>query len=375
MKVLQAESQRERYRFRAATVEVATEDAQAGRWLSEFVAPWLAPGSPDAAVASVRTRFCAESVARLEARRRHIEGIVVECFHLDNGLVSHPGWIEPDGATVAYDVTFRCYYRLCGDACEIVALPGQRRARMGLLRAVREAAVAHASGEDWLDLHAAAFVVRGRTVLVVGAKLAGKTTLLAHALASGEAGLLTNDRVIVVGGAQAHGIPTVISLREPTLRTFPALADGLPAHAALLAREELPVRRPSEEPPSFPFRLSPAQFADRLGARPVASAPVGAIVFPEITRETRGLVLAPVASADGARRLRESLYARCSGPRQQTWFERQAGVSPSLVAQTARSDELAARVPCHRCLLGPDAYREPAHAWLASLPLAEAGPA
>jgi hypothetical protein len=375
MKAWQTESRRERYRFRAATVEVVAEDARAGRWFSEFVAPWFAPGSPDAAVASVRMRFCAESVARLEARRREVDGLAIECFNLDDGLVSCPGWTQPDGAMVAYDATFRCYYRLSGDACEITALPGQRQARMGLLRVVREAVIARSPVEDRLDLHAAAFVLRGRAVLVAGAKLAGKTTLLAHALASGEASLLANDRVMIAEGAQAHGIPTVISLREPTLRTFPALADGLPADAALLAREELPVRRSSAVTPGFPFRLSPAQFADRLGARLAACAPVAAVVFPEITQETRGLVLAPLAPEEGARRLRESLYARRSGPRQPTWFERQAGASPSAEAQAARSDELAARVPCHRCILGPDAYRDPARAWLASLPLAEKGPA
>jgi hypothetical protein len=138
-----------------------------------------------------------------------------------------------------------------GSDVEVVARPGDLRVRIALLRIVREIATAHAhSRRRTLGLHAAAFAARGRACLVVGPKRSGKTTLLVHALSSGNAVLLANDRVLVDATEEtglALGVPAVISLRQGTLGRFPGLRGSAssPRKPVLLHSAELASARHS----------------------------------------------------------------------------------------------------------------------------------
>jgi hypothetical protein len=357
------------YRFGTATVEVASEDEVVGRWLAEFVTPWFSVGAPGDAGPLVRMISSAERFAALAARQSNSAVEEVACFGLDSELVSYPGWIDADGTTVVSDTKFGGFYRMHDQHIEVVARPGDRNTRIGLMRVVREIATLRVLRDPILDLHAAAFVWRGRAVLVAGNKNTGKTSLLAHALASGQAGLLANDRVMVRGASQAYGVPTVVSVREGTLRSFPAIAAGLPTRATLLTTEELASNGTCHVQTGQRMMLSPAQFARQLGAKVEASAPIGVVVFPEVSSDVESWSLLPITRADGARRLCESLYGRRSGPRASTWFQRLAGAPLAAEVQVALADHLAAKVPLVRCLLGPDAYRDSAEAWLGALPL------
>jgi len=234
------------------------------------------------------------------------------------------------------------------------------------MRLVRELAAARVlANQAMIDLHAAAFVTRGRAVLLVGAKQAGKTTLLVHALSSGEASLLANDRTFVdVRRGQALGMPTVVVVREGTVQTFPALARGLPPQAAYLHTGEMTASAAS---PTQRLVLTPAQLAGQMGASIVPQAPIGAIVFPQISASVRGWSLEPMAAADAAVALRENLYGARSGPRTSTVIQDMLS-SPSG-SKDLPMDSLVANVPMLSCRLGPDAYAENASAWLRALPL------
>jgi hypothetical protein len=357
------------YRLGSATVQVATDEEAAGRWLAEFVTPWFAAGLPGDEGPRVHLVSSDERFATLAARQARTAVVEVPCFGLDSVLASHPGWMEEDGTTVAVDVKFGCFYGMRARQVEVVARSGDRNARIGLLRAVREILALRMRTSPVLDLHAAAFVWRGRAVLVAGGKNAGKTTLLAHALSSGEVELLANDRVLVTADGQARGVPTVVSVREGTVRSFPAVAAGLPGNAALLTADELASTPEQAERADGRMMLTPGQFAGQLGARLVASAPVGAVVFPEVSPDHAGCSLLPITQADAAARLREAKYGRRAGPGGSTWFHSLAGTPWPAEAQEALADRLAANIPGVRCLLGPDAYRDGAGAWLSALPL------
>jgi hypothetical protein len=361
------------YRFGGAELTVETDDGESARWLREFLTPWFTMTAASAAGLRVQMVSSAERFAELQARQVATGTRPVACFCLDSALVSYPGWSEPDGTRVVADGEYGCYYRVMGSRVEVVVRPQDRVARIGLLRVVRELATLGAlAAPDMLDLHAAAFVFQGRAVLLVGGKRAGKTTLLSHVLASGQAALLANDRLLVgCGSSLALGVPTVVPIREETEQRFAVLARGLPRRATLFHTGELQTPEAASLGAGARLVLSPAQFAHQLGATTAGAAPLGAIVFPEISAEESVWSLHPVGRDDGAARLCQGLYAGRSGPREATLFHSLVGEANSAEAQTTLARRLATETPLVRCRLGPDAYRGHARAWLRALPLAK----
>jgi hypothetical protein len=244
------------------------------------------------------------------------------------------------------------------------------------MRVVRERLTSvRASIEPCLDLHAAAFDTGGRAVIVAGPRRAGKTSVLCHALASGHAGLIANDRVFIrpVGDETmtAEGVPTLVSIRPATLSSWPILR---------LAPDERPALRHANEDDTTPipangrdFSLSPRQFAARLGAPCIARAPISAVVFPDIVNDESTWVLDTLPETDARARLAACVY----GSGHQAVRTIVAGAGRAARA-TARADDpapdlvahLAAAVRVFRLRLGRRAYDDPARAWLSALEIA-----
>jgi len=354
-----------------ALVEVDAGDAATARWLREFVTPWFAPATVERVNARVRLVADAARFAALDARQMAGDTRPVPCFSLASALVSYPGWNEPDGATVVADGEYGCFYRVLGKEVEVVVQPGERVARIGLLRVVREVVTLRAlAAPGMLDLHSAAFSTRGCAVLLLGGRRAGKSSLLAHVLASGQAALLANDRLLVdCSSLRATGVPTIVPVREDTERRFPVLARGLPRRAALLHAGEITSPELAALCSGARLVLSPAQFARQLGAPTAGSAKTCVIVFPESTPDESVWSLAPVTREEGNARLVAGLYASRTGPREPTIFQTAAGETPIAGAQAALALQLASAVPLVVCRLGPDAFRGHARAWLRALPL------
>ena len=365
------------YRFGDAVIAVEVGDPDGARWLCELLTPWFAlvasvAGGPRVRVTPSAGRFAELAATQLQAATRPLP-----CFTLDSALVSYPAWTETDGTTVVADGEYGCYYRVLGDQVEIVMRPRDRLARMGLLRVVREMAMARAlASAGVLDLHAAGFVVRDLAVLLVGGKRTGKTSLLGHVLASEHAPLLANDRVLVDGASlRATGVPSVVAPDEGTLRRLPALGRGLPRRAALLHAGELASAEAVASASGPRLVISPAQFARQLGATTQASARLGVIVFSEIAPDEAMWSLHPLGRDEGAQRLLTGVYAGPARPRAPTLFQGAAAPASQATAQAELARRLAGAVPLVHCRLGPDAYRGHARAWLRALPLPKDGSA
>lgn len=369
--------ERNAYRFGTARVTVDIEDEDAARWLAEFLIPWFSADTAADGGVVLRMTLSKELVNELAVRQANASVQPVPCFRLDRGLACFPAWIESDGTTVAADTTYRCFYRVRPHAVDVIAAPGDYLARVGLMRAVREVLILSAASRPAaLDLHAAALVHRGSAVLLAGARKQGKTTLLAHALASGEAALMANDRVIVdTASSQAEGVPTVVAVREGTERLFPALGRGLPRRATLLHAAEISTPGARAAASGSRLVLSPTQFAGQLGADVEPRARLGAIVFPEIREGEPSWSLQRLAMEEGRHRLSEAMYARDVDPRERSLFHGALGVPAEMPATSScgleRQDllmRLAAAVPMLHLRVGPDVYLDNASAWLRALP-------
>jgi hypothetical protein len=356
------------YAFGAARVDVQTDSADAGRWLDEFLTPWVTATPPGSTDIVIRFDSSPGACAALQRQRASATPRPLPCFALDRHVVTLPGWRDDD-AIIAADDEIGCGYRLTRRRIDVIAPRVSPRARIGLMRVVRERLTStRASVEACLDLHAAAFAIKGRAVIVAGARRAGKTSVLCHALASG-AGLIANDRVFVcVGDADmmtAEGVPTLVSIRPGTLSTFPTLR---------LAADERPALRHSAEdfgadgPASGrDFSLSPRQLAARLGATCVARAPVSVVVFPEIVDDESAWTIDTASANDVAARLAACIYG--SGHSTVRTVFAGVGHEPPPADHPApdRLARLAATTRVVRLRLGRRAYDEPADAWLRAL--------
>lgn len=346
------------YRSDGTRIEIRSDDVAAARWLEEFLVPWLDPTDAGPWDHCVRLTVSDSAYTTLEreAARRVLEPVAG--FALDQEALVLRGW-RASGAWHLFDAERECFYRLRKGEVDIVTRPGNRSARLALMRTVRELATTRARlRRGCLDLHAAAFEVGGRAVLVVGPKEAGKTTLLIHALTSLGAGLVANDRVLVEigeGGTTARGIPTAVRIRPGTLAGHPELRAGdRPGERPLLYHrgergEVLPAV-------SDTLTLSPSQVARRLGVPSVARAPLGTVVGVEVDPRCASWSLEVLDTAAGDALLRAGLYGGDGDARGDTIFEQQLGrVRPAAMATATRNVTTA--LPVLRCRLGGDAYR------------------
>jgi hypothetical protein len=353
---------------------VETDDRDTSRWLAEFVTPWFQPCS--AISSGHRVRFTASRI-EFESVDRQFNAATTRpfpCFGLDRHVVELAGWREA-GTTVVADPELESFYRLSATGIDVIARPGFLRARIGLMRVVRELLVAGATtAYQLLDLHAAAFATSAGAVLLVGPRKAGKTTLLTHFLQCGRASLVANDRVLVdiePVSPIAFGVPTLVSIRAGTLDLFPDLRRVPNERPAIFHSGESQASRnfdASYTGTSRDFGLSPAQLAQRCGSGTTGSAPIVAIVFPMIDRASDGWSLEPLAVDVGSNQLLDSRYGIRATQRPLTIFANAAGWrEPHVDDVAAQVTRVSAAVPILRCRLGPDAYCSGAGALLQAL--------
>ena len=362
------------YRCGPACIAVETDDPNASRWLAEFVTPWFEPCSVIASAHNVRFTVSGAAFESIDRRCATAATRPFPCFGLDRGVVALPGWSEED-TTVLADTELGSFYSVSARGVEVTARPDFARARIGLMRVVRELLVAGRQARaPLLDLHAAAFATPAGAILLAGPKRAGKTTLLTHFLRCGDVSLIANDRVLVddhPASPVVFGVPVLVSIRESTLEIFPELRrtpDERPAvlHSGEVARPV--VVRPSDPGPHRDFGLTPWQLAQRCGSATTRCAPIATIVFPEFDAAWENCSLEPLSVKAGAMRLLEARYGGSATGRPRTLFEdMMSPCEPHGDDSLARVTRLSADVPLFRCRLGPGAYRNGAHQLLRRL--------
>ena len=337
-------------------------DAACLAWLAEFLAPSFSVDAAAAGAADVSVSLVVDPDRHACVRADGADADLppVELFALDSRVVRAPARQVGDGALRIVDGELGVAYtvdRRRGQV-EILAPAADTDARVALMRVVRELAMTQAVARGRLPLHAASLAVHGRGLVLLGAKRAGKTTLLLHLLQAPAARLIANDRTIVIAdaaGARATGVPSIVSLRATTLALLPAFAAQARARAVgfwhtLAEGQDRPAHRPGAEVVDF----TPAQLCAALAIQAAASAPITAVLLPQVPPPDLAAVrierLTPEAAAAG---LRANVFAGGA-------LGRQAGVFAPLPAaggsaqdvearQSAAIEALARAVPAFMC--------------------------
>jgi hypothetical protein len=352
-----------------------SDDSEDLEWLAEFLCPSFRRLDAFASrVADCRVRLVRDPAAfsRWEDRLKSAGDLRTRAFLLDAGPVNL-GTIPDGDALVAHDDFFNVFFRwspatgrnavdiIDGDPVDLEEASHARRARVPLMRAVREWAMHHAFRRGRGFLHAAAVVRDGKALLLAGPKRSGKTSLLTAILqARTDVAYLANDRVMVSrldAGVVCRGMPSIVSVRPGSLEFLPGVEPRLRASACGHTSRSLETTTPVTLADGR-YALSPAQFRRVVDARPVAEAGLAAIVFPRVRPEEATLSVRPLSAQEATQRLAEAVFGLAAAGGPSAIFDVAGpGNYPDLESVLAKAARLANDVPCLEVGLGRSAFR------------------
>jgi hypothetical protein len=231
-------------------------------WLEEFFVPQFGVEDDAAADWEITVTLDSDRYERLAGLGPSREELL--CFALDTRDIHLPRWDTDTPAKVLFDEKSETFFLLESESRRItlVSRGDGGRSRIAVMRVVRELAMNRAQRDGGVILHASAFSLGDRGVIVTGPKGAGKTTLLMYALLATPSDYVSNDRVLLRldGGARIRGIPTIVTLREPTLHFFPPVLERLRESGYTI---RLTRREASERPPAERKRLHHSSYQAR----------------------------------------------------------------------------------------------------------------
>ena len=356
-------------------IEVISDDSEDLEWLAEFLCPsFMRLDIATSRAADCRVRLMREPVAfeRWHQRLQSAELFRTRAFLLDTGPVELATFSEDD-ALIAHDDFFNVFFRwrpATGQSdVEIVDrypenpedAGSPRRARVPLMRAVREWAMHHGQRRGRIFLHAAAIVCKGSAVLLAGPKKSGKSSLLTATLWDRpEISYLANDRVMLASldhGWGCRGMPSIVSIRPGSMDFLP----GIEARLRTVAAGHASRNTQTKTPVAFAdgrFGLSPLQFCNLVGTQPVAGAGLTAIVFPRISAAAASVEIRALSASEAVDRLSDAVFGRIDEGGPSALFDvAHSGTHPDFSARIAAAARLARQVPCIEVGLGARAYQ------------------
>jgi energy-coupling factor transporter ATP-binding protein EcfA2 len=335
-------------------------------WVEEFLTPQFGIGDGGDEDTSARLSRDGERFRELLAGR---DGSAVrerECFVLDQRVIRLPTWERGETLVILEEDRKVAYLvHAASNHTEVVA-PHGARARVPIMRLIREFAMNHGLAAGKLFVHASSVVHRGAGLVIAGPSGSGKTSLLIHLLGLDGTDYLSNDRVLVTQQdteTRLRGMPTITTLRTTTLDLFPQLSEdlrGCTFRHRLTLRESEGQTGPPRPWSDGRIGLSPTQFCTLLGARSVAGAPATAFLFPRRTGRSGGMRLTRIPPEEARSLLEQAIFGiGCWSHRARIFAlekDRAVPTAPELIERCTR---LTRQVPCFNCDVGPDAYERP----------------
>lgn len=354
------------FEYDGLIVRVTCDDPSDLEWVEEFLTPQfgIEDGSDEHASA-----WLSRDGERYQALLRERDSSTVrerECFVLDQRVIRLPTW-QRDDTLVILEEDRKVAYLVAADSSRIgVVTPPGARARVPIMRLIREFAMNHSLAGGRLFVHASSVVYRDAGIVIAGPSGSGKTSLLIHLLGLEGVCYLANDRVLVTqenGKTGLRGMPTITTLRPGTLELFPQFSDAL-GRSTYRHRLTMAESRRRTEPP-VPWAdgrigLSPIQFCALLGSRSVAQAPAAALLFPRRTGSPGPLRLTPVSPEDARGILEQAIFGIGIWSHRARIFaldgDRAAPTASELISRCAR---FTREVPGFICEVGSDSYERP----------------
>lgn len=267
----------------------------------------------------------------------------VPCFSMHGDRVAT--FAKPSTPEIIYDSELQVFYQIAPESPTIfhpapvahlappensnskvivVANQNQSSARIAILRVLREIATQRMLASGWLPLHAAAVTFAERSILILGERGAGKSTLMLQLLSEHKCEFLANDRVWIdassPNGPQVYSIPCVINIRASSLALL--TPDSATTSQAFRFRDSIcrnwRARETLDETLAKPrsllggnesadLSLSPRQFLHLMQRDQVSNAQASMFLFPSI-RDEPGFATQRLTPEQCQTKLRENLF-------------------------------------------------------------------
>lgn len=338
------------------SISLRDNEEPASAWLEEFMHPWLsaAPGKGDIALSLTNApgEYAAASAEKSPTATK------AHCFSLDTSAIALPAW-ESGGRTGIHDAERACFIYIDGPEITFSGSPDSDRWRFTAALSVFEL-IAAAMRQTCVDMHASALRCDDSGMLLVGPKMAGKTTLAIYLLRTGLFRTIANDRCYIEKanrGWQLYGVPTPIKIRAETLEKFPELLDDFPTveRPYLYSRRELEAGYLPKMLSGYgDMAMSPPHFLRQLGIEASPQSRLSVLFFPCISTEVKTAMLSPLEPSKIRKELECNLYGVNRPASLPGVFDRFAGKPKVELAPVL--DRIAATVPGYRIALGPQAY-------------------
>lgn len=351
------------FSFEGISIGVTVEDQGDIEWLTEFLVPWfdLSDSTPDVEVSVRQDRAMFEKlIACPPAQKR------VNAFMMDTRVIDFPCWNIPGQQLACLDEQNQIFYLITDEQIHLVYSARPNNLRTSLMRVLREVAMGAAQLRGGRFLHASAFAINGRAVIVTGPRGAGKTSLLSYVLSNSKATFLTNDRLLVKRRGQQvqlRGMPTIVSIRSGTMKLFPKMRPSI-EDQGFTTKVTMMEARQSETTTSLPTRdgrwgLTPRQFCSILDCKPQREARAAILLFPRQTGLPGSIELRKTDTFETRDQLQHSLFGHI-GP--DSLSDAFTIVPPGLKKRPADDDKtlftaLVNSMTAFDCELGNDAYR------------------
>jgi hypothetical protein len=288
-------------------------------WLSEFFSPGLEPGTADAASEDVITVQLNRDASRHESLK--------DACRAENGQVAgkpvptfagHKHYQElvlyRDPEDLYHDPEFNTFIRLhpAESRIELTAWGDDLKARITLMRVVRELWTSALQRTGALITHASCCDIEGSGILISGPKSTGKTSVATHLLHHEGVRFVANDRVALVPGqgeqaVRAVGIATIVAFKPGSLRLFPCVRREPWKHGWLhrssLAELTVGPGSTGDWPDDLVYNLSPAQYLHQLEAEALPATRIHLVLFPKVCNDRKGVHFTEVASSEARKRL------------------------------------------------------------------------
>jgi hypothetical protein len=353
------------FAYKGLTVRVESADPVPLVWLEEFLTPAFAV--EPTAVADCHVTLAVDDREYRDTMRRgpRTDSAPVGCFTFDGRLAHLPLWRSAAEGRVIFDPDSEVFYLVAHESTRIRILTARHHPsrRIALMRVVREFAMSRVRADESFVIHAGAVVVAGHGIAIAGPKGAGKTSLLIHLLLHrADGAFVSNDRVVVdLEGPvpRLRGMPTVVTIREDTLSRFPTFGAAVrqAGYDERLALHEAASQYNARDDGSV--GLAPAQLCAVLDTTMRGQAWAGALLFPRVTEQARGIELQALSSWSAAERLQAVLFGGSPLPPQSEVFsqahDRCRGVETAGLERLCLA--FASQVQCFECSLGREAYR------------------
>lgn len=345
-------------------------------WLSAFLSPHFVRKKAAARPIRIDLTIDPSRFRQLHAR---LDGAgTVPGFMYDSRVLHLPCFRDPGGKMILYEAPYRVFYEVSENRRHVVVVIDKDNVnvRTPLMRVIREYAVNNAQLRGDFFMHASCFKVKGRTVVVAGAKKAGKTTLLLFACRTGGVQYVSNDRVRVRTlhrGYTLRSVPVIITIRKGSFDFFPDIGQALlrrRLHHRLSGKEHPDRTKPRQAiGQGGTYDLSTLQFCDLMGIRAAAEATEPLVVIPRLTHAAGTFAIRRLRPAEAFGHMQDSLFGAKYWAVSTPIFNLEPDTPADAALLKIRCRRFAAQVPVLACDIGRDLYGMPggARTWIAAL--------